>query len=108
MFDPLVSWPDTMGNGRVVDPPLPVVVDLGSLFPPRSGAAQHSTAEDHEGWAVVDRVRHRRPAGVGAQLERGVDRVRAVRGGAGEQARAGADVAVGAGGVDPADVERKR
>jgi len=33
VFDPLEYWPDTMGNGRVVDPPLPVIVDLASLFP---------------------------------------------------------------------------
>jgi len=33
MFDPLASWPDNMGNGRVVDPPLAVIVDLASLFP---------------------------------------------------------------------------
>jgi len=33
VFDPLASWPETMGNGRVVDPPLPAIVDLASLFP---------------------------------------------------------------------------
>lgn len=39
MFDPLAGWGDTLGNGRVVDPPLPVIVDLGSLFPPGPGLA---------------------------------------------------------------------
>ncbi len=33
MVDPLESWPDTMGIGRVADPPLAVIVDVGSLFP---------------------------------------------------------------------------
>lgn len=33
-FDPLASWAESLGNGRVVDPPLPVIVDLASLFPP--------------------------------------------------------------------------
>lgn len=37
MFDPLMAWPDNIGNGRVVDPPLAVVVDLGSLFAPGPG-----------------------------------------------------------------------
>lgn len=37
MFDPLESWPETLGNGRVVDAPLPVTVDLASLFPPGPG-----------------------------------------------------------------------
>ena len=41
MFDPLEAWPDNMGNGRVVDPPLPVIVDLVSLFPLGPGLANN-------------------------------------------------------------------
>jgi len=33
VFYPLEGWPDNMGNGRVVEPPLAVIVDLASLFP---------------------------------------------------------------------------
>lgn len=40
-FDPLEAWRDTIGSGRVVDPPLPVIVDLGSLLPPGPGRSNN-------------------------------------------------------------------
>lgn len=41
MFDIFASWPDDFErpNRFVVDPPRPVVVDLGAILPPNTGPA---------------------------------------------------------------------
>ncbi len=49
-FDPLVNWNDILGNGRVVGPPLPVIVYLASLFPPGPGLATPSPSRSP--WAA--------------------------------------------------------
>ena len=49
MFNPLAAWPDTMGYGRIVDPPLPVIVNLASLFPHGPGHPDTQPAKIAEG-----------------------------------------------------------
>ncbi len=53
MFDPLASWPDSMGNGRVVDPPLAVIVDLASLFPLGPGLSNNQPLKITKGGLLL-------------------------------------------------------
>ncbi len=53
MFDPLEGWPETLGNGRLVDPPLTVTVDLGALFPPGPGQSNTQPLRISKGGLAV-------------------------------------------------------
>ena len=53
MFDPLEAWPENMGHGRVVDPPLAVIVDLASLFPLGPGLSNNQPLKVSKGGLLL-------------------------------------------------------
>lgn len=59
MFDRLRDWSYNVGNGRVVDPPFSVVVDLASLLPLGPRSVQHPGAKDLEGLTELGLLRER-------------------------------------------------
>lgn len=51
---PLANWGGTLGSSRVVDPFLPVIVDLASLCTRRPQPGQDPAPQHRQGWPVAE------------------------------------------------------